>query len=94
MWQRPRIQASFRSAAIKIACEGVTAYRDEDGDSIVIASFKVVEQFNPVKDFYNLFPKTILTEIPPLREVNNHLDPKLESQWLPVWRLSGYKFGL
>ena len=36
MWYRPRTQARFRSAAIKITCEEVTDYSDEDEDAIVI----------------------------------------------------------
>ena len=40
-WQRPRIQASFHSAAIKITYEEVTDYNDEEENAIVIASSKV-----------------------------------------------------
>jgi hypothetical protein len=75
VWQRKRPQAGFRSAAIQITCEEVTDYSDEEEDAIVIASSKVEEQFNPVKEFPNLFPKTIPTELPPLREVNHRIDP-------------------
>ena len=56
MWQRPRTEASFRSAAIKITCKEVTDYSDEDEDAIIIASSKVEEQYNSVKEFPNLFP--------------------------------------
>ena len=55
--QGPRTQASFPSAAIKIACEEVKDHSDEDEDAIMIALMKVEEQFNPVKEFRNLFPK-------------------------------------
>ena len=43
---------------------------------MVIASSKVEEQFNPVKEFPHLFPEAILTELPPLRNVNCYIDPK------------------
>ena len=84
VWQKPRTQASFRSAAIKITCEEVTIYSDKDKDAIAIASSKVEEQFNLVKEFPNLFPKTIPTELPPLRILNYRIDPKLGSEWLPT----------
>ena len=93
VWQRPRTQASFRSAAIKIIYEEVTNYSDKDEDPIIIASSKVKEQFNSVKQFPNLFPKTIPAELPPLKNVNHHIDPKPGSEWLPTWRLSAHKFG-
>ena len=93
MWQRPRTQASFRSAAINITCEEVTHYSDEDEDTISIASSKVEEQFNLVKEYFNLFPKTIPTELPPLKNVNHCIDPKPGSKWIPTWRPSAHKFG-
>ena len=37
VWQRPRTQAIFRSAAIKITCEEVTDYCNKDKDAIAIA---------------------------------------------------------
>ena len=92
IWQRSRTQASFRSAAIKITCEEVTDYSDKDEDAIVIAFSKVVEQFNPVKEFLNLFSKTIPTMLLPLREVHYCINPKPGSEWLPPWRPSAYKF--
>ena len=79
-WQRPRTQASYRSAAIKFTCEGAMDYRDKDGDAIVIALSKVEEDFNLVKKFPNLFAKTIPTELPPLRNVNHHIDAKRGSE--------------
>ena len=48
LWQRSRKQASLRSAAIKISCEEVTDYSDQDEDAIKIALSKVEEQFNPL----------------------------------------------
>ena len=80
VWQRPQTQASFQWAAIKITCEEVTDYSDKDENIIVIASCKVEEQFNPVKKFPNLFPKTIPPELPTLRNANHHIDPKLGSE--------------
>ena len=74
--QRRRTKASFRSAAIKITCEEITDYSYEDEDAIAIALSKVEEQCNPVKEFPNLFPKTILTNLPPLRNVNHHINRK------------------
>ena len=93
LWQRPRTQGSFCSVAIKITCEEVTDHSGKDVDAIVIALSKVEEQFNPVKEFANLFPKTILTELPPLRNVNHHIDPMPGSACLSTWRLSAHKFG-
>ena len=93
VWQRPKTQASIQSAAIKITCKEVTNYSDEDEDVIVIALSKVEEQFNPVKEFSNLFPKTIPTELPPLGNMNHHIDPKPGSEWLLTWKLSAHKFG-
>ena len=84
VWQRPRTQASFRSATIKITCEEVRDYIDENEDAIVIALSKVEVKFNPVKEFPNLFPNTIPTELPPLRNVNYCIDPKPGSEWLPT----------
>ena len=81
MWQRPRTQTSFQSAAIKITCEEITDYSDKNEDAIVIASSKVEKQFNSGKEFPNLFPKTILTELPLLRDVNQRIDPKPGSEW-------------
>ena len=80
VWQRPRTQARFQSAAINITCEEATDYSDEDEHAIVIALSKVEEQFNPVKEFPNLFPKTIPTELLPLRNVNYCIDPKPGSE--------------
>ena len=48
LWQRSRKQASLRSAAIKISCEEVTDYSDQDEDAIKIALSKVEEQFHPL----------------------------------------------
>ena len=76
VWPRPRTQASFQLAAIKISCEEVTDYSDKDEDTIVMARSKVEEQFNLVKEFINLFSKTIPTELPPLRNLNHYIDPK------------------
>ena len=50
-------------------------------------------QFNPVKQFLNLFSKTIPNKLLPLREVKHCIDPKPESEWLSNWKLSAYKFG-
>ena len=44
--QRPRNQVSCGSVAIIITCKEVRDYIDENEDTIVIASFKVEEQFN------------------------------------------------
>ena len=88
-----RNQARFQSAAINITCKQVTGYSDEDKDGIVIALSTVDEQFNSVQELPNLLPKTIPTELPPLRNVNHHIDPKPGSEWLPTWRPSAYKFG-
>ena len=48
MWQRSRTQASFQSAAIKITCEEVTDYSNEDEDAFAIVLSEVEEQFNLV----------------------------------------------
>ena len=80
MWQGRRTQASFRSAAIKITCEEVTDYSDNDKHAIVIGLSKVEEQFNRVREFPNLFPKTIPTELPALRKVNHPIDAKPGSE--------------
>ena len=93
VWPRLRTQACFRSAAIKITCEEVKDYSDKDEDTIVIASSKVEEQFDPVKEFPNLFPKTIPIERPPLRNMNHRIDPKPGSEWLTTCRPAGTKFG-
>ena len=82
VWQRCRPQARLQSEGIKITSEEVTDYSDEDEDTIVIAWSKVEEQFNSVKEFPNLFPKTIPTKLPPLRDVNHCIDPKPGSEWL------------
>ena len=82
IWQSPRTQASYRSSAIKISCEEVIDYDDQDEDAIVIASSKVEEQFNPANEFPNLCPNTIPTELPQLRNVNQCIDPKPGSEWL------------
>ena len=76
MWQIPTTQASFESAAIKITCEEVTDYSDKDEEDVIIASSEVEEQFNPVKQFPNLFPKTLPIELPPLRNMSYCIDPK------------------
>ena len=86
VWQRPRTQASFLSPAIRITYEEVTDYSDKDEDTIVIALSKVEGQFNLVKEFPNLFPKTIPTELAPLRNVNHRIDTKLQSKWLTTCR--------
>ena len=93
VWQKPRTQARLRSATIKITCEKVTDYSNEDEVAIVIASSKVAKQFNSVKEFPNLFPKTIPTELPPLRKVNHRINLKPGSEWLSTWRPSAHKFG-
>ena len=72
------------SAAIQITCEEVTDYIAEDEVTIVIASSKVVQQFNPVKEFPNLVPDIIPTELPPLKIVNYHIDSKPGLEWLPT----------
>ena len=82
MWQSPTMQANFRSATIKSTCKEVTNYMNENKDAIAIVSSKVEKQFNPVKEFRNLFLKTIRTELPLLRVANQHIDPKPESEWL------------
>ena len=91
MWQRTRIQATCRAAAIKITYEEVTDYSDKDEDSNPIASSKVEEQFNPVKGFPNLFPKTIPTKLQPFRNVTPCIDPKPGCEWLPTGRPSAHK---
>ena len=91
--QRPRIQASFWSAAIKMTCKEVIDYSDKDEDAIVIALSTVEEQFNPVKEFPNLFLITIPTELPPLRNVNYYINPKPGSDWLTTPEPSAHKFG-
>ena len=48
--------------------------------TIVIASSKVADQFKPIDEYPNLFSKTLLTELPPLRNVNDHIDPKSGSE--------------
>ena len=90
---RPKTPPSFGSAAIKIPCQEVTDYSDEDEDAIVIALSTVEEQCNSVKEFPNLFPKTMPTELPPLRNVKHRYDPKPRSVLLPTWRLLRHKFG-
>ena len=85
--QRPRIQASFISATMKITCEADTDYGDEEEDAIVIASSNLGEQFNPVKELPNLYSKTRQRELPPLRKVNHHINPEPGSEWLPTWRV-------
>ena len=77
---------------MKITSKEVTVYRDEDENASVIVLPKVEEQFNPVKQFPNLFPKTMQTELPLLRNVNHLIDPKPRSEWLPTYRPSAYKF--
>ena len=94
VWQRLRTQGSCRSADIKITCKEVTDYYDEDEGAIVIATSKVEEQFNLLKQFPNLFLTIMPTELPPLRNVNQRIDPKPGSEWLPTWRPSAHKFGL
>ena len=91
VWQRPRTQASFWSAAIEITCEEVRDQSDEDENTILIALLKVKEQFNLVKEFPNLFPKTISTKLRPFRNVNHCIDSKPGSEWLPTWRQSAHK---
>ena len=86
VWQRPRTQDSYRSAAIEITYIEVTNYSDEDADALIIALSKVEEQFNQVMECRNLFPKTIPSELPSLRNGNHRIDPKPESEWLPTWR--------
>ena len=93
MWQGPRTQASFRSAAIKITCEEVTDYSDKDEDAIVIALSKVAEQINLLEEFPNLFLKTMPTELPPLRNLNHCIYPKPGSEWLPTCETSAHTFG-
>ena len=93
VWQRPRTQANFRSAAIKITCKEVINYSDADEDAIVIALSKVEEQLNQVKEIPNLFPKTLPTELPPLRNVNHSIYLKPGSEWLPTCRPSANTFG-
>ena len=93
VWQKPGTEMSIHSAAIKITCEDITDYSDKDVDAIAIASSKVEKQFNLVEEFLNMFPKTILTELPPVRSVNHGIDPKPGSEWLPTWRPSAHKFG-
>ena len=80
IWQRPRTQASFRSTAIKITCEEATDYSDEDEDEIGIAASKVVEQFNLIKEFLLLFPKSMPTKLLALRVVNHCINPKPGSE--------------
>ena len=46
-----------------ITCEKVTDYSDENKDAIIIALCKVEELYKTVKEFPNLFPKTIPTEL-------------------------------
>ena len=75
-WQRPKTQASFRSAAIKITCKEVIDKSDADEDAIVIPWSKIEGQFNTVKECHNLFPKTIPTELPPLGNVNHGIYPE------------------
>ena len=81
VYQKPRTQASFRSGTIKMSCKEVSDYSDKDKDPMAIASSEVEKQFNSVKEFPHLFPKTIPTELLPLREVNHHIDSKPRSEW-------------
>ena len=69
---------------MKITCEEVTDYSEKDEDAIVIATSNVEEQFNSVKEVRNLFPNTISTELPPLKNVNYRIDPKPGPEWLPT----------
>ena len=92
VWRRARIQASFRSTAIKITYEEVRDYSGEDEGVFVIASSKVEQQFDLVKECYNRFSKTIPIELPALREVKHHMYPKPGSEWLPTWRPLAHMF--
>ena len=85
---KPRTQASYQSASIQITWEEVTDYRNKDEDAIVIALSKVEKQLDPVEEFPILFPKTISTKLPPLRNGNHSINPKPGSEWLPMWRPS------
>ena len=76
-----------------MTCDEVTDYSDKDEDVIVIASSKVAEKFNLVKEFPNLAPNTMPSELPPLRNVNHRIDPKPGSEWLPTWRPPAHKIG-
>ena len=91
--QRPSTQVNFRSAAIESTCEQVIAYSDEEKVPIVIASSKVEEQVNPVKEFPNLFLKPISTKLLPLGQVNPCINSTPVSQWLPTWWPSTHKLG-
>ena len=93
VWQRPRTQGSFRSAAINITCKEVTDYTDADEDAIVRASSKVEEKFSPFKEFINLFPNTIATELQLQRNVNHCIDLEPGSELLPALKVSTHKFG-
>ena len=66
---------TFRLSAIKIISEEVTDYNDVEEEAIIIVSFNVDQQFNTVKEFPNLFPKTIPTKVSIYREVNPSIDP-------------------
>ena len=84
VWQTPRTKACFRSPAIKITCEEVTDYSDKDKDTVAIAWSKVVEQFNPLKEFPSVFHMTTPSELLPLKNENNCIDSKPGSEWLPT----------
>ena len=93
IWQRLRTQANYRSAAIKITWKLVTDCNDKDKYAIIIASSKVEEQFNLVKEFANRFPKTISSKLLPLRNINYHINPNPGTEWLPTWRTSSHHLG-
>ena len=59
---------------------------------MVITTSKFTEQVNPVTEFPNLFPNTMLVIVAPHSEVNPSFDSKLGSKCLPTCKVSPYKF--
>ena len=61
-------------------------------DKLITHSVEVNEQFNPVKEFPDLFPNETPTKLPPLRKINHKINLIPGATWKPVRYYSHDRF--
>ena len=63
-----------------------TWYAEQEDDCIIVNASFVTPNFNPVKEFPELFPEDMPKEMPPYRAINHVIRVKDGSTWKPTFK--------
>ena len=69
-----------------------TWYAEQDDNCIIVNASSVTPNFNPVKEFPELFPEHIPQEMPPYRAINQVIRVKEGSTWKPTFKPTQNRF--